>query len=216
MINYTHVIWDWNGTLLDDFEWCISRINIMLRKRGLPILDSVESYHNVFGFPVREYYQRVGFDFEKEQFERLAIEYIDLYHSDDNSVALFPEAKKILTEIQQNGIHQVILSASEMANLVTQMKPFNINTYFDEILGISDIYATSKTDMGKEYMLRAKPKNAVLIGDTTHDKEVADALGIECILVANGHQSKNTLLSCGAVVVDDLMDIKSISESERF
>ena len=49
----------------------------------------------------------------------------------------------------------------------------------------------------------------MLIGDTIHDKEVADALGVECILVANGHQSINTLLSINTVVVDSLAEIKN-------
>ncbi len=93
------------------------------------------------------------------------------------------------------------------------MKPFNIDSFFDEILGIPDIFATSKIDMGKSYIQRVKPKKAVLIGDTVHDKEVADALGVDCILVANGHQSKNVLISCEAVVVDCLTDVHNILEN---
>ena len=212
MNNYTHIIWDWNGTLLDDVAWCITRMNIMLKKRELPIIESVAVYHRVFGFPVKEYYRRVGFDFEKERFENLAVEYIELYHGTEGSVPLFPNTEDVLSDFQQKGIHQIILSASEMSNLLAQMKPFNINTYFDEILGISNIYAESKTDMGKLYIERTKPKKAVLIGDTIHDKEVADALQVDCILIANGHQSKTSLLSSGAVVIDCIMDIRNMME----
>ena len=81
-----------------------------------------------------------------------------------------------------------------------------IEHYFDEILGTSDIYAAGKEDIAKEYMKRAKPKCALLIGDTTHDKEVADSLGIDCILVATGHQSKKVLQEAG-FVVDSLKDV---------
>jgi len=210
MQNYTHIIWDWNGTLLDDVAWCIKRMNIMLQKRGLPTLDSVEAYHNVFGFPVIDYYRRVGFDFDKEPFETLAIEFIEMYHDKNSDVTLFPNAKEILDEIRQNNIPQIILSASELGNLQEQMRPFCIDKYFDEILGIPDIYATSKIDLGKAYIKRTRPQKAVLIGDTTHDKEVADVLGIDCILIANGHQSKKTLLSTNAVVVDNIIDIKNV------
>jgi phosphoglycolate phosphatase len=90
---------------------------------------------------------------------------------------------------------------------MSQIEPFGIEHYFDEILGISDIFATSKIDMGKEYIRRVMPQKAVLIGDTLHDKEVADALGVDCILVANGHQSKETLLSCEVTVIDRLLDV---------
>ena len=210
MQKYTHIIWDWNGTLLDDVAWCMTSINVMLKKRGLPVLDSVEAYHRVFGFPVIDYYRRVGFDFEKESFEKLAAEYIELYHDTKSEASLFAEAKETLAEFQNKGIHQIVLSASELKNLLSQMKPFDIYVFFDEVLGIPDIFATSKLDLGKAYIKRTQPERAVLIGDTKHDKEVADALGVECILVANGHQSKNALLSVNAIVLDSLADVKII------
>jgi len=210
MNNYTHVIWDWNGTLLNDVAWCMKTINTLLEKRGLPVLGTVEAYHKVFGFPIIDYYRRAGFDFDIEPFETLAAEYIDIYHSGNRDVALFPGAQKILSDFQRRGIRQIILSASEINNLSSQMKPFKIDSYFDEILGISDIFAASKIDIGKAYIERAKPAKAVLVGDTIHDKEVAGALGTDCILVANGHQSKAALLSSGAAVVDQLLEIRCL------
>jgi len=210
MQKYTNIIWDWNGTLLDDVAWCITRINIMLKKRSLPTLDTVEAYHNVFGFPIKDYYRIVGFDFEKEPFELLAVEYIELYHNGNECVSMFSDAREILRKLQTDGVHQIVLSASELGNLICQMKPFGIAEFFDETLGISDIYAASKVDLGKAYIQRAQPERAVLIGDTTHDKEVADALGVDCVLIANGHQSKNALISCGAVVLDCLADLPRI------
>ena len=210
MINYTHILWDWNGTLLDDLAWCMATINTLLKRRGLPALDTIEDYHRVFGFPVKDYYRRVGFDFEREPFEILAAEYIDFYHSDLSRVALFPDAIETLAAFQLRGLRQVVLSASELGNLLTQMKPFRVDSFFDEILGIRDIFAAGKIDLGKAYIQRAKPEKAVLIGDSAHDKEVADALGIECVLVARGHQSKGALLSCNTVVVDCFSDLKHI------
>lgn len=209
MNKYTHIIWDWNGTLLDDAAWCIKCVNIMLKKRGLPTLDSIEAYHGVFGFPIIEYYRRVGFDFDKEPFAKLAVEYIELYHDKSCDALLFPDVRDILTYFLNKGIRQIILSASELKNLLSQMAPFGIDSFFDETLGISDIYAAGKIDMGKAYMERARPERAVLIGDTVHDKETADALGIDCILVANGHQGKKDLLSVGAAVIDSLTDVKN-------
>lgn len=74
------VVWDWNGTLLDDVEVCIETVNAMLRQRNLPTLESVDQYQNVFTFPVIDYYRRVGFDLERESFEALSEEYMRGYH----------------------------------------------------------------------------------------------------------------------------------------
>ena len=210
MKKYTHIIWDWNGTLLNDIKLCILKVNSMLSKRKLATIDSVEAYHNIFGFPIKDYYERAGFDFKKEKFEDLASEFIKIYHESDNDFELFPEVKDILNDIKKSGIKQIILSASEINNLLSQVELFDIQDYFDEILGISDIYAASKTAVGKDYIERIKPKKALFIGDTIHDKEVADALGIDCLLIAKGHHSKQTLINTGVKVIDSLKDIRNI------
>ena len=182
----------------------------MLRKRNMPVIESIEEYHEVFCFPVIDYYRNLGFDFSIEPFKKIAVEYIDLYYGPMNKAELFPDAVRILSECQNKGIKQIVLSASESNKLLKQVKPFCIGSFFDEILGITNIYATSKVDLGKAYIKRAKPEKALLIGDTEHDKQVAGALGVDCILVAGGHQSKRTLLSCGAAVVDRLPDVCGI------
>ena len=207
---YTHVIWDWNGTLLDDVDWCVKSTNIMLEKRNLPIFKDTTAYHKIFGFPVIDYYRRIGFDFDKEPFEQLAKEFMDLYHSDSAAFKLFPDAKNTLAFIKDHGLRQVVLSASELNNLRLQIKLLDVEDYFDEILGISNIYATSKRDIGVEYMARADIGRAVLIGDTAHDYEVAAALGVDCVLIANGHQSKSELAMCGVPVFDDINCVKAI------
>ena len=210
---YTHVIWDWNGTLLDDVACCIEAINIMLDERRLPTLDSVDAYRRVFGFPVEQYYRRIGFDFETEPFTHVADEYIGLYGDLASQAPLFDDARRILEGIHAAGVRQIVLSASEVNNLVAQIEPFGIIPLFDEMLGLSDVLGASKIELGKQYMSRTKPGKALLVGDTIHDKQVADAMEIDCVLVANGHQSKQTLLSSGATVVDRLADVTSIGES---
>ena len=48
----THVVWDWNGTLLDDLHCCIDVTNTLLTEYGLPVLDDGAAYQRVFRFPV--------------------------------------------------------------------------------------------------------------------------------------------------------------------
>ena len=85
----------------------------------------------------------------------------------------------------------------------------NLAQYFDEILGISDIFAKSKIQIGQEYMRNANVKRAVLIGDTLHDYEVARALGIDCLLIAKGHQSEEYLRTSSVPVLKDITDVLS-------
>ena len=53
------VVWDFNGTLIDDLDLVIRSVNVQLGKRELPPL-TLETYREVFGFPVKDYYRRIG------------------------------------------------------------------------------------------------------------------------------------------------------------
>ncbi len=206
-MRYSHVIWDWNGTLLDDVGWCMETMNQMLLARGKKPLGSLCEYHRVFCFPIIAYYRNLGFDFENEPFETLAKEYIERYHGEGSRrVKLYGQARFVLGRLREKGASQIILSASAQDNLVRQMRPFQISHYFSAVLGISDIYAKSKVDAGKRYIAEAGIERAVLIGDTAHDYEVSQALGADCLLLAHGHQSRETLRQCNAPVLENLAE----------
>ena len=215
---YKTVVWDWNGTLFDDVDWCIEVLNSMLSKRGFNTVAGITEYHAVFCFPVIDYYRNVGFDFKKEPFEVLAAEFIEKYHSNDRKkCGLFPGASDVLSDIKSMGIPQVILSASKMDFLEMQVNYFDIKDNFVELLGLPDFYAVSKIDVGLEYIKRKNINHAVLIGDTKHDYEVSAALGIDCILIPNGHQSRETLASCGVPVLNNISDVPAfLSGSQSY
>ena len=73
-----HIIWDWNGTLLDDRWLCVDAINKSLLLRNLPVIDE-NRYLEIFCFPVEKYYLKLGFDFEKEPFTISGSEFIKNY-----------------------------------------------------------------------------------------------------------------------------------------
>lgn len=78
-MKYKYIVWDWNGTLLDDLDVCLKSINTILEKYKLPKLKSVKEYREKFGFPVINYYKAIGFDFSKYTFKTVGKEFIDIY-----------------------------------------------------------------------------------------------------------------------------------------
>lgn len=86
-----HVIWDWNGTLLDDAELCVEVMNDVLTRRQLAPLTA-ETYAAAFRFPVREYYRELGFDFERETFEVIGTEFIAGYSAGEARCGLRGDA----------------------------------------------------------------------------------------------------------------------------
>jgi phosphoglycolate phosphatase len=208
----TGVIWDWNGTLLDDIRLCVAIMNGMLEKRRLPLL-SESGYKNVFSFPVSDYYQKIGFDFAEEPFEIPAIEFIARYNEKLLGCGLHEDAMAILKYFQASGIRQFVLSAMHQEVLDECLKHQNISHYFEHVSGLDNHFAASKTENGKALIAELKLDAAqlVLIGDTVHDFDVATALGCRCILIANGHQSKEVLQSTGTLVIDRLSELLEIT-----
>ncbi|MCF8348405.1 MAG: HAD family hydrolase [Bacteroidales bacterium] len=203
------IIWDWNGTLLDDVNICVACINELLKNRELTVL-SLDRYRELFTFPVIEYYRAAGFDFSKEEFEKPAMEFIDLYHTHLHKAALFEQTRSILTHFSQNGYRQLVLSAMEQKMLISSLKSNDILHFFDHVFGLDDHYASGKIEAGQRLIdhLGMSPGDMVLIGDTLHDKEVAETLGINVVLVANGHQSKARLQASGHdLIVDSLAEL---------
>lgn len=209
MIDSKAIIWDYNGTLLDDLSIGLRSINQLLTKRNLPQLNE-EAYREVFTFPVKNYYESIGFDFEKENWDVVAKEFIALYTSLLPESKIFPEAIHLLSHFSSLGKKQFILSAMEQSMLTESVQSGNINNFFSEVSGIGDIYASSKIENGKKMIgnHQLAPEEVCLLGDTVHDYEVSKELGCKCILIAAGHQSINKLKKTGCpVVVNHLNDI---------
>ncbi|MCF8369526.1 MAG: HAD family hydrolase [Bacteroidales bacterium] len=203
------LLWDWNGTLLNDLAMCAQSINDLLIKRNLKPL-SINDYKEIFTFPVRDYYTKAGFDFTSESFSKVGLEFMELYFKRVGDVDIFPDVPKILEKLKNAGIKQYVVSAMEHNFLKDTISQKGILDYFEDISGINNHYAGGKTEMAREFIKiqNIDPKTSWFIGDTLHDKEVADSLGINCILVSAGHQSHDRLNRSGAFVLNSLYEVQ--------
>jgi phosphoglycolate phosphatase len=203
--NKEGIIWDWNGTLLNDIQLCVQTINGMLKKRNLQQL-SVEKYKDVFSFPVKDYYQKIGFDFVAEPFELPALEFIEQYNKRVINCQLHEGATTVLNQFKSQGLRQFILSAMEQDTLDQCLEQRQISHFFEHVSGLDNHFAASKLDNGHRLIseLNLDVSKLILIGDTVHDLEVARELGCPCMLISHGHQSKQILESTGVPVIDEI------------
>ncbi len=207
------VFWDWNGTLLDDVQMCINSVNHLLKKRNLPLL-TLSRYREVFTFPVKRYYEELGFDFDAEPFEKPAWEFMDRYVENFKNTELHFRTFETLQYFKNNGFNQFIISAMEHKMLVDAVEEKGISDFFNDVLGINDIYAGGKIHIAEKLVnkLDINPKNIVFVGDTLHDHEVATFFGFHSVLLTHGHQSRERLKSSGAVVKDDFSQMIPVIE----
>ena len=209
MIDNFTIIWDWNGTLLDDVDICIDTINALLSKYKKKTI-SKESYKNLFTFPVQNYYNKLGFNNSLENFEQIANEFISEYNSRLPSCQLFPGVKENLHYFSELGYKQTIISAMEQGILIKSVQDKGIKAFFHSILGLSNNLAESKATVAKKFVEKSNldPNKTWFIGDTSHDYEVSQECGCNHVLIANGHQNYERLMSITEVVVKQLSEVK--------
>lgn len=204
-----HIIWDWNGTLLDDIDVSMDALNYVLAKEHLPLVNDKEEYRRYFQFPVIEYYKKVGFDFQKTPFSVLAKDYMSYYQPRSLHCELHRGVRKTLDSMREKGLSQYLLSASDLNFLREQIAVYDIEPYFKNICGLDNIHAHSKAELAKSFVTEAgfDRDRVVFVGDSVHDSEVAKHAGCHCILVANGHEHKDKLNATGFPVVDCIQQV---------
>ena len=201
--NYDHIIWDWNGTLLEDIDVVLDILGDMLVEGNLPI-PSLAEYRNTFCFPIIDYYKKLGFQFDYAGFEKISHGFVRRYDSSYKEKSqLFHGTRELLEKLFQEGKSFSILSAAEHGHLNEAVRHFGLDHYMTHIFGIDSHHGESKISRGQEllkHITHARDK-IIMVGDTDHDHEVAQNLGIDSLLIADGHQSYERLQETGTKVL---------------
>ena len=206
-----YVVFDFNGTVLDDTEVCLKAENHTIEHFGLdrePL--TMDEYLHTFTFPVKNYYEQVGFDWSVNSYEEVGQYWFEWYRALRNEYKVHDGVVEMLKRNHEKGNRNILLSASSLVELKKQLKELGIEEYFDEVLGLNDIYAYSKIDVALNWIKDKDPEDCMMIGDSLHDLDTARAMGIDCVLVAKGHQAKDVLLKEYDRVVDDIREVELI------
>lgn len=208
------LIWDWNGTLLDDVSAAVNALNRMLVSRGASPI-TVDHYRRRFGFPVRPFYAELGVDLDRWDWDEICEDFHSYVAMEPQTVRI--DAKAALETARDMGFRQCVLSALRQDMLEDALERNGLCGFFDLVYGVDNLDGASKLQRGRELVaaIETDMGNVTLIGDTLHDAEVAKALGIGCVLVSCGHQTAERLFVTGCKVVPSLMDaVNSAADNE--
>ncbi len=197
------ILWDWNGTLLDDSAACVEALCEILSRRNLPPV-TLERYRRDFSFPARDFYARIGIELEKEDWDSLAREYHESYLK--RSAPLAPDARAALENAEKQGFGQYILSAMRADFLEKAVAQHGISQYFRRICGTDNLDGGSKASVAASMAEEIDVSRAVVVGDSLHDLEVARLIGAACILYSGGSHAPERLRGHGVPVVDTLRE----------
>ena len=209
-MKYDYLVLDFNGTIIDDVDLCLNILNHLLEERNYKKV-SLEEYKHIFTFPIKKYYINAGFNLEKYSFTSISSEFISLYQKASLNCKLYEGINELIDKCNNNRIKVVLLSASQIDNLKEQTDHFGLSEKFEAILGTSTIEAASKVEIGKNYFKDKQDKKILFVGDTTHDAEVASAIGADVLLITHGHQARDILLKVNPLkVIDSFKEVEDI------
>ena len=210
-MKFDYIVWDWNGTIVNDAWVFVDVMNFFLKMKGLP-QTSLDDYKKNFGFPIQNYWKTLGFKFNNKEFNLLNKSFIEEYQKRIFLPKLQPGVVGLIKKINKLKIKQFILSASENSLLHKSVGFYRINYLFEDVLGVDNLNAVGKISLAK-YLFKKNNlhlKKTLVIGDTKYDLDVAQALGCMALLVSHGHIEHKRLLDLNVPLV------RSVEEIEKF
>lgn len=213
MKKYSLVIWDFNGTLIDDVEAALGAVNDMLIKREQPQID-IAKYKSAVDIPIWKFYETVFLPdtiTQDEAIEEFEIGY-NKYLCDE---PLMDGAKDLLEYFSSRGTKQIVLSASHVNKVKSRLAELDILHFFHKVLGRNDDNVEDKSYLARQYFSDSviTPSEVLVIGDCVNDYEMAQNLGCDCILTTQGHHSRQEMKGILSPIVDSLHEIISILNS---
>lgn len=206
--DYTLVLWDYNGTLIDDAGISLEIVNRMLRRRGKQPI-TMAHYRDTIDIPISLQYVALGFAIEEEGFDSIAREYNDIYNALSPKLMLREGVPEVLKYLKENNIMQAVLSSAAEQMVEEGLQKLGIFDYFDYIAARTDLLATGKTEIGETLLQKTgnAAQKTLMIGDMLHDFEVAQHLGCPCVLLKGGHTSVKLLKKAGVPLLKSPLDL---------
>lgn len=208
--NVECVLWDWNGTLIDDIDVSVNVLSQTVRCL-LPVEISRRFYRENFTFPVIDFYRKIGVDVEKH-WNYMKESFLKNYKENIHSVKLFKDVPEVLNLFKKLEIPMAVLSAMHEETLRKHIEKEKISHFFSHIKGAGNMEAAGKVSYSRKLLkkMNAEPVKTVLVGDTLHDSDVAEEAGCLCVLISRGHNSKQRLEKSGRIVLDSLSEFAEL------
>lgn len=215
----THLVWDWNGTLLDDIGAVIEATNAAFAELGLEQI-TLERYRELYCVPIPRFYQRLMGRLPTEA-EWLVMD--EAFHKHywlrADACALTQGAAELLADRSASGLGQSLLSMAPHEHLVPIVRRHGITEHFLRVDGRTGPSHGSKAEHMVRHLtaLRAADEaisadRIVVIGDAVDDAVAAAHIGARAVLYTGGSHSRDSLAEAGVPVVDTLAEAVAVAE----
>lgn len=202
-----HIVWDWNGTLLDDNLAVVAAVNAVCARYGRSRI-SLDEWRAVYRRPIDTCYEELlDRPLTSQDWALLDRAYHEEYDNLVPSLDLASDARPALESWRTDGGTQSLLSMWFHEDLVALVRRLGVAEQFVRVDGLR---AETGGDSKGAYLLAhlaelaVDPAEVVLIGDVVDDAAAAATAGVGCVLLTTGISTPEALARAGVPVVDSI------------
>ncbi len=213
------VIFDWNGTLIDDLDECLVSSNKVFEYENMPVL-SKERYIQTSEFPIRKLYENNGVP--KEKMDKNGALYsklfFDTYQALEPNIPLRFGVLETLSWLKENDIQTIIVSNHLQVRIEKYLNEKDLNHYFERVIARGEADGSVLHEQFKEKVIAEyikendfSKKDVLMIGDSFEEIDVARSLGLFVASIAGGFVAKERLeVKEPDFLINEISEIKSI------
>ena len=205
--NKNLILWDWNGTIVDDAWLFVEILNFFLKQtKNTPV--SINDYRQLFCFPLEDFYKKINLYDNRESFNKISEQFIKLYRKRSCEPKLIGGIIDVVRSCSYNNTLCLTLSAQNNIDLKNSIKHYKLCSFFNSVFGVDNIMARGKVDLARRVVDKYKADKVLVVGDTSLDYDVACAIGADCYLVSWGHYNVERLDVLPAPVFSSVLKLK--------
>jgi phosphoglycolate phosphatase-like HAD superfamily hydrolase len=212
------IVFDWNGTLFADTRHAWRATNHTLKLFNCKPV-SLDHYRNSWAVPISDLYIALGCN-AQELFERqkeLYDVWHDMYESRAKLARLRRGARKVLQTLNEQQFDVLILSNHTKVNISVHTQRLGIHGMFSTILANDDprrnFTNRDKSDRLKKYLETSNTQQALLVGDTIEEIEIARHHGVVSVAVTHGQcTTRNLRVARPDFLISNLNEVPAIAE----
>lgn len=196
--NYTLVVFDWDGTLIDSAATIVECIQDASREMGLTVPDADRARH-VIGLGLHDSLRHAVPELARERYRDFAELYRRYFLARESSMCLFEGVPRLLAGLRERGVLLAVATGKSRAGLDRALAASGLGAYFCASRCADETYPKPHPAMLLELMreLDAEPASVLMVGDTSHDLEMARNAGVDAVAVGYGAHSEHALRALG-------------------
>ncbi|MDR3053903.1 MAG: HAD-IA family hydrolase [Zoogloeaceae bacterium] len=216
MPKFDLIVFDWDGTLMDSAATIVHAIQSASRDLGQPVPDDATARH-VIGLGLEDALRHVAPNLPATQYPEMAERYRHHYFSRSHELFLFEGVRELLIELAEQGVTLAVATGKSQQGLDRALDHFGLRPSFQALRCADQCPSKPHPQMLFELMeeLGRQPEHTLMIGDTTHDLQMAQNAGTASVGVSYGaHPAASLRALAPLVCVDSVAALRQFFRSQ--